>query len=176
MCVSVCVCVCLYLFCCVLVCVVFFFFVSSIGISFLSVQFQPVASQFRAQLESLMTTLSATRPHFVKCMRPNEEKRPYKFLSPQVLEQMRAAGLVQALRVRRTGFPHRLSHSEFLLRFGCLALLLDARVRAAIFKKRKSNQCKPPTDAGGSEASSGGTGTYKLPIILIDVSFGGFRS
>ena len=39
-------------------------------------QFKTVSSAFRAQLESLLGTLNATDPHFIRCIVPNNHKTP----------------------------------------------------------------------------------------------------
>jgi hypothetical protein len=42
--------------------------------------------QFKAQLNSLMTALNSTSPHFIRCIKPNMEKIPNHFDAHMVLK------------------------------------------------------------------------------------------
>eukprot|EP00457_Paulinella_chromatophora_P000162 gb/GEZN01000162.1/.p1 GENE.gb/GEZN01000162.1/~~gb/GEZN01000162.1/.p1 ORF type:complete len:1957 (+),score=384.58 gb/GEZN01000162.1/:92-5962(+) len=68
---------------------------------------------FQGSLEGLIQTLRAAEPHFIRCIKPNRAKKPHNFDSQMVLRQVKAAGLVEALRIRRSGFPFRLPHADF---------------------------------------------------------------
>jgi myosin heavy subunit len=48
-----------------------------------------VSFQFKESLAALMTTLSATSPHFVRCIKPNMDKKPVLFERELVLAQLR---------------------------------------------------------------------------------------
>ena len=80
--------------------------------------------QFKAQLHDLVTTLSSTEPHFIRCIKPNEEKSGSTFTSTLVLDQLRYAGILEVCRIRKSGFPARRSFAEFLHRYA--AVLSDA--------------------------------------------------
>ncbi|CAM9661143.1 unnamed protein product, partial [Chrysoparadoxa australica] len=76
-----------------------------------------LGKQFKAQLDALMVTLNKTDPHYIRCMKPNSEKRGAYFQSPMMLEQLRYSGLLEVCRIRKMGFPIRRSFSEFLGRY-----------------------------------------------------------
>ncbi|KAJ3371657.1 hypothetical protein GGF31_002636 [Allomyces arbusculus] len=79
--------------------------------------FRTVAQKHKEQLVSLMATLYDTTPHFVRCIIPNEEKRPGKLHVPLVLDQLRCNGVLEGIRICRAGFPNRLVFAEFRQRY-----------------------------------------------------------
>ena len=81
-----------------------------------------LGGQFRTQLNNLMDKLNQTQPHYVRCVKPNSEKEPNNFQSVMSLEQLRYAGVFEAIRIRQQGYPFRYSHKEFVRRYKCLAL------------------------------------------------------
>ncbi|KAI5305988.1 NineTeen Complex (NTC) component [Ascosphaera pollenicola] len=82
--------------------------------------FRTVAQRHKEQLSSLMTQLHLTHPHFVRCILPNSRKRPKLFNGPLVLDQLRCNGVLEGIRIARTGFPNRLAFSEFRQRYEVL--------------------------------------------------------
>ena len=82
--------------------------------------FRTVAQRHKEQLSSLMNQLHSTHPHFVRCILPNHKKRPKQFSAPLVLDQLRCNGVLEGIRIARTGFPNRLPFSEFRQRYEVL--------------------------------------------------------
>ncbi len=82
--------------------------------------FRTVAQRHKEQLSSLMAQLHSTHPHFVRCILPNHKKRPKQFNSLLVLDQLRCNGVLEGIRIARTGFPNRLPFSEFRQRYEVL--------------------------------------------------------
>ena len=70
-------------------------------------QFKTVSSAFRAQLESLLTTLNATDPHFIRCLVPNNHKTPGLLDSALVMHQLTCNGVLEGIRICMRGFPNR---------------------------------------------------------------------
>ncbi|KAL1219567.1 Myosin-15 [Cardamine amara subsp. amara] len=87
-----------------------------------SYKFSSVSSRFKQQLQALMETLSKTEPHYVRCVKPNSLNRPQKFESLSVLHQLRCGGVLEAVRISLAGYPTRRNYSDFVDRFGLLAL------------------------------------------------------
>ena len=79
-----------------------------------------VASQFKTQLKRLMESISTTTPHYVRCLKPNDKNVPDEFVRKRVAEQLRYGGVLEAVRVARSGFPVRLPHAEFVRRYAAL--------------------------------------------------------
>ncbi|KAI9823537.1 MAG: hypothetical protein M1826_007693 [Phylliscum demangeonii] len=82
--------------------------------------FRTVAQRHKEQLSSLMAQLHSTHPHFVRCILPNHKKRPKLFHAPLVLDQLRCNGVLEGIRIARTGFPNRLPFAEFRQRYEVL--------------------------------------------------------
>ena len=82
--------------------------------------FRTVAQRHKEQLSSLMTQLHSTHPHFVRCIIPNHKKRPKQLSAPLVLDQLRCNGVLEGIRIARTGFPNRLPFPEFRQRYEVL--------------------------------------------------------
>ncbi|ROW10367.1 hypothetical protein VMCG_02082 [Cytospora schulzeri] len=82
--------------------------------------FRTVAQRHKEQLSSLMAQLHSTHPHFVRCILPNHKKRPKQFNNLLVLDQLRCNGVLEGIRIARTGFPNRLPFAEFRVRYEVL--------------------------------------------------------
>ncbi|KAH9253514.1 hypothetical protein BASA81_008561 [Batrachochytrium salamandrivorans] len=80
---------------------------------------QSIGLKFKTQLAALMTTLNATDPHFIRCIKPNDEKQGNIFTSRMVIEQLRYAGLLEVCRIRQIGYPVRKDFKEFFRRYRC---------------------------------------------------------
>jgi len=79
-----------------------------------------LCKQFRTQLDSLMKTLDQTQPHYIRCIKPNDTKEALYFVSKNCLEQLTYSGVFEAVKIRKTGFPFRLRHQEFVDRYKCI--------------------------------------------------------
>ncbi|GKV00049.1 hypothetical protein SLEP1_g12804 [Rubroshorea leprosula] len=91
-----------------------------------SYKFSSVSSRFKQQLQALMETLNQTEPHYIRCVKPNSLNRPQKFENQSILHQLRCGGVLEAVRISLAGYPTRKTYSEFVDRFGLLALdLMD---------------------------------------------------
>ncbi|RMZ83706.1 hypothetical protein DV738_g1099, partial [Chaetothyriales sp. CBS 135597] len=82
--------------------------------------FRTVAQRHKEQLQTLMRQLHSTQPHFVRCILPNHKKKPKQFSAPLVLDQLRCNGVLEGIRIARTGFPNRITFAEFRSRYEIL--------------------------------------------------------
>ncbi|KAK4344705.1 hypothetical protein RND71_034881 [Anisodus tanguticus] len=73
------------------------------------------------QLQSLLETLNATEPHYIRCVKPNNLLKPAIFENHNVLQQLRCGGVMEAIRISMAGYPTRKLFYEFLDRFGILS-------------------------------------------------------
>jgi myosin-1 len=74
------------------------------------------ATQFKVSLNSLVDTLMTKTPSYVRCIKPNHDKRAGIFDLAVVQHQVKYLGLMENLRVRRAGFAYRRPYEIFLKR------------------------------------------------------------
>ncbi|XP_042304746.1 unconventional myosin-Vb isoform X2 [Sceloporus undulatus] len=79
-----------------------------------------VGHQFRNSLHLLMETLNATTPHYVRCIKPNDEKLPFSFDPKRAVQQLRACGVLETIRISAAGYPSRWTYHDFLNRYRVL--------------------------------------------------------
>ena len=65
----------------------------------------------------LMNTMTGCHPWFIRCVKPNHDKCPMKFDMPVVLEQLRYTGMLETVRIRKTGYPVRMKYQHFAKRY-----------------------------------------------------------
>lgn len=76
-----------------------------------------LGSIFKGSLASLMETIGMTNAHYIRCIKPNEQKRAWEFTPQQVLSQLRACGVLETIRISCAGYPSRWTYDEFALRY-----------------------------------------------------------
>lgn len=81
-----------------------------------------VGGQFSRQLHELRAKIDLTSPHYVRCLKPNDLLVPDHFNPLIISDQLRYAGVIEAVRVSRVGYPQRYSHQAFVSRYGILGL------------------------------------------------------
>uniref|UniRef100_A0A673M500 Unconventional myosin-Va-like n=1 Tax=Sinocyclocheilus rhinocerous TaxID=307959 RepID=A0A673M500_9TELE len=79
-----------------------------------------VGLQFRNSLQLLMETLNATTPHYVRCIKPNDYKYAFTFDPKRAVQQLRACGVLETIRISAAGFPSRWTYQEFFSRYRVL--------------------------------------------------------
>ncbi|KAM1172265.1 hypothetical protein ACFXTH_022521 [Malus domestica] len=84
-------------------------------------KFSSIGSQFKQQLQSLLETLSAIEPHYIRCVKPNNQLKPAIFENSAVLQQLCCGGVMEAIRISCAGYPTRKTFAEFTSRFKVLA-------------------------------------------------------
>eukprot|EP00755_Sulcionema_specki_P023572 Sspe_Gene.79241::Locus_49661_Transcript_1_1_Confidence_1.000_Length_3882::g.79241::m.79241/K10356/MYO1; myosin I len=74
-------------------------------------------SKIRTQAADLVATLKKCTPHYIRCVKPNDDRQPLGFVDDRVHHQVKYLGLLENVRVRRAGFSYRQHFDKFLKRF-----------------------------------------------------------
>ena len=70
---------------------------------------------------ALAPTPAQCEPHYIRCIKPNDEKRSGLFNVERVTHQVRYLGLLENVRVRRAGYAYRQTFERFSARYKMLA-------------------------------------------------------
>mmetsp|Transcript_670 Transcript_670/g.950 ORF Transcript_670/g.950 Transcript_670/m.950 type:complete len:2042 (-) Transcript_670:110-6235(-) len=92
-----------------------------------------VGAQFSEQLKSLRARIDTTVPHYIRCLKPNDDLVPDYFEPKNIVEQLRCGGVLEAVRVSRAGYPTRYAHDVFLARYYILGDRWDNSPISPIF-------------------------------------------
>ncbi|TNN54250.1 Myosin-IIIb [Liparis tanakae] len=77
---------------------------------------QTVASYFRYSLMDLLSKMVVGQPHFVRCIKPNDDRQALRFCKERVTVQLRYTGILETVNIRRQGYSHRILFEEFVNR------------------------------------------------------------
>merc|ERR1719483_1562251 len=80
-----------------------------------------VSSVYIVSLGELMTTLYSCEPHFVRCLVPNNHKKPGDVEPPLIMHQLTCNGVLEGIRICMRGFPNRMLYPDFKMRYAILA-------------------------------------------------------
>ncbi|ORC93297.1 putative myosin heavy chain MYA2-related [Trypanosoma theileri] len=79
-----------------------------------------VGGHFIKQLIDLMSVINTTNPHWIRCIKPNANRHPREFSNTLVMQQLRSAGVLETITIRKAGYPIRFKYSEILKRYRVL--------------------------------------------------------
>ncbi|KAL6489693.1 hypothetical protein MHYP_G00000380 [Metynnis hypsauchen] len=79
-----------------------------------------ISAQFQTSLVRLLDTLKKAEPFFVRCIRSNAEKREMQFDEDLVLKQLRYTGMLEMVRIKRSGYGAKYTFKEFTDEFRVL--------------------------------------------------------
>ncbi|XP_056459411.1 unconventional myosin-If [Gadus chalcogrammus] len=80
------------------------------------------STKIKKQANDLVNTLMKCTPHYIRCIKPNETKRPKDWEESRVKHQVEYLGLRENIRVRRAGFAYRRAFNKFLQRYAILTV------------------------------------------------------
>ncbi|XP_030829634.1 myosin-IIIb isoform X1 [Strongylocentrotus purpuratus] len=106
-------------------------------------QIPTVGSQFKSSLTSLMEKLLSADAQFIRCIKPNSYSRHNQFDHELVLRQLRYTGVLETIRIRKSGYPTRLQFSDFQHRYKFIGFPLTADIDV------HPKKCKQILEAAG---------------------------
>jgi len=77
---------------------------------------EPVSTltqDFHFRLDNLLRTLVHAKPHFIRCIRPNETESCGDFDRSLVMQQVRSLQVLETVNLMAGGFPHRMRFKNF---------------------------------------------------------------
>ncbi|KOS23417.1 Myosin-1 [Escovopsis weberi] len=77
--------------------------------------------RIKSSANLLVDTLMKCQPSYIRTIKPNENKSPTEYNSPNVLHQIKYLGLQENVRIRRAGFAYRQAFDKFVDRFFLLS-------------------------------------------------------
>ncbi|XP_044183508.1 myosin-IIIb-like isoform X2 [Acropora millepora] len=89
---------------------------------------QTVSMHFRYSLRDLLAKLLPAEPHFVRCIRPNEQMIPGEFDQDKVQTQLKYTGVLETTRIRQQGYSERITFAEFVKRYQILSYPLHKKI------------------------------------------------
>uniref|UniRef100_A0A803TBL6 Myosin VIIB n=1 Tax=Anolis carolinensis TaxID=28377 RepID=A0A803TBL6_ANOCA len=91
-----------------------------------------LGGQFKQSLEQLMKILGSCQPYFIRCLKPNDHKKPMQFDRELCIRQLRYSGMMETIRIRKAGYPIRYSFADFFERY---KILQPVSAREQVFSK-----------------------------------------
>ncbi|TRY91722.1 hypothetical protein DNTS_018969 [Danionella cerebrum] len=88
-------------------------------------QISTLSGQFRQSLDSLMKALSLCQPFFIRCFKPNDLKMPRVFNRELCMQQLSYSGMLETIKIRKSGYPIRHTFHDFLQRYRVLLKTID---------------------------------------------------
>ncbi|XP_044055843.1 unconventional myosin-IXa isoform X8 [Siniperca chuatsi] len=79
-----------------------------------------ISAQFQTSLTKLLETLNRAEPFFIRCIRSNAEKKEMHLDEALVVQQLRYTGMLETVRIRRSGYGAKYTFQEFIEQFRVL--------------------------------------------------------
>lgn len=67
-------------------------------------------------LMDLLSKMVVGQPHFVRCIKPNDDRQALCFCKERVMVQLRYTGILETVNIRRQGYSHRILFEDFVNR------------------------------------------------------------
>eukprot|EP01060_Flectonema_neradi_P004696 TRINITY_DN13078_c0_g1_i2.p1 TRINITY_DN13078_c0_g1~~TRINITY_DN13078_c0_g1_i2.p1 ORF type:complete len:643 (+),score=140.91 TRINITY_DN13078_c0_g1_i2:1712-3640(+) len=119
-----------------------------------------VSGFFKKQVIELVDLIQSTNPHWIRCIKAHPAKKPLLWSPTDVMNQLRSAGVIETVRVRKAGYPIRFTHQLFKERYR--ALLGSEGLNDASNQIGDKTMCQKVFDSQGIDPSIGQMGVTKV--------------
>jgi myosin heavy subunit len=107
---------------------------------------QSLCSQMMSGMDELLGMLEVGNPHYVRCIKTNEEKKKANVDLELVEEQVRYLGIRENVLVRRVGFCFYQPYEEFVSRYRIISRLT--------WPPKPSQENNPPSETDSQSSSA----------------------
>ena len=76
-----------------------------------------LGGKFRSDMDNLAKALGECVRHYIRCLKPNEEKKKNYFVPWFSLVQIKYMGVLDTIRIRQEGYPVKKTYLEWYLKF-----------------------------------------------------------
>lgn len=77
--------------------------------------------KIRKEVSSLISEISLNSDiHFIRCIKPNEDKEPFKFVERVSYNQIKYLGILDTVQMRKNCYHVRLPYTKFYQKYGIL--------------------------------------------------------
>ena len=73
-----------------------------------------VGTTFLKSLQRLIKSINSTKPHFIRCIKPNHDKKPGIWERDLIQQQLKFGGVFAYLQLRRTGYDVQIPFKQFV--------------------------------------------------------------
>ncbi|KAF0697680.1 Aste57867_11651 [Aphanomyces stellatus] len=122
-----------------------------------------LGAQFRRQLQQLIEMIGQTAPHYIRCLKPNDQNAKHEFDRKRMADQLRYGGVLEAVTIARLGYPVHLAHHAFVGRYAPLVPYASA---APPIKKKPP----PPSVDAVLQALVDAHGQTSWPLREVDAT------
>ena len=106
-----------------------------------------VTMKFKTSLHKLMEAIHLTEVQYVRCIKPNTFKCNRVFSRLMVVEQLRSAGMIEAIRISRAAYPYKMSQLDFIRRFaGIKSTKMNEKINAKTYCQNILSLLLSPSD------------------------------
>jgi len=116
--------------------------------------------KLRTSAQYLVDRLSKCHPHYIRCIKSNDKKLAMNFNSTRVQHQVKYLGLLENVKVKRSGYAYRNMKQQFLNRYGIICTENDQQQKpssvSAFAEWVKANV----SDIGADEIEEGKTKVF----------------
>ncbi len=95
-------------------------------------QSQTVSASFKGQLKFALEHIRHSEPHYIRCIKSNDENVSNNFDRLRVEEQLCYSGVLEVVKVARAGYGSRFLIDDFLKRYGFLGASSSSRKRRSV--------------------------------------------